>query len=262
MPNASRLALVTGATSGIGRAFAEDLASDGHDLVIVGRREDRLAEFKAAHPDIEIETVAADLGTDEGIANVAEICGARPLSILINNAGVAHYMPLAELTSEQGKELVHVKFAAPMLLTRAALPGMLERGEGTIINIAGMIAFSGPAPSSVMPRRAVYGGALAGTVAMSQLLAAELADTPIRVQVVCPGIVATEFHERQGLDMSAVARMSAQDVVIACRRGLELGEVVTAPGVEDATLLDAVFKADLAAFGGQSPELASRYRRD
>jgi short-subunit dehydrogenase len=95
---------------------------------------------------------------------------------------------------------------------------------------------------------------------MTQLLAAELEGTPIRVQVLCPGIVATEFHEVQGLDMSAVPRMSAQDVVRACRRGLELGEVVTAAGVEDTNLLTAVFDAELAAFGGQSPELASRYR--
>jgi short-subunit dehydrogenase len=137
---------------------------------------------------------------------------------------------------------------------------MLERGEGTVINVAGMIAFSGPAPSSVMPRRAVYGGALAGTVAMTQLLAAELEDTPVRVQVLCPAIVATEFHDVQGLDMSAVPRMTPQDVVKASWRGLELGEVVTAPGVEDTNLLTAVFDADLAAFGGQSPELASRYR--
>jgi uncharacterized protein len=256
MPN---LALVTGATSGIGKAFAEDLASDGHDLVIVGRREDRLAEFKAAHSDVEVETVAADLSTDDGIATVAEVCATRPVAILINNAGVAHYMPLAELPMEQARELVHIKNVAPMLLTRAALPGMLERGQGTIINIAGMIAFSGPAPSSVMPRRAIYGGGLANSVAFSQLLAAELEDTPIRVQVVCPGIVATEFHTVQGMDLSAVPRMSPEDVVTACRRGLELGEVVTAPGVEDASLLDGVFAADLAAFGAQSPELASRY---
>lgn len=253
------LALVTGATSGIGRAFAEDLAADGHDLVIVGRRHERLAKFAADHPDIGVQTVVADLATDEGISSVADVCASRPLSILVNNAGVAHYMPLADLSAEQAAELVHVKVAAPALLTRAALPGMLERGEGTIINIAGMIAFSGPAPSSVMPRRAIYGGALAGTVAMTQLLHAELEGTPVRVQVVCPGIVATEFHTVQGMDLSSVPRMSAQDVVKACRRGLELGEVVTAPGVEDAGLLDAVFRADLAAFGGQSPHLASRY---
>ncbi len=256
----SRLALVTGATSGIGRAFAEALADDGHDLVLVGRREERLAQFAAVHTDVEVQAIAADLSTDAGIAVVAEVCETRPLSMLINNAGVAHYMPLAELSAEKAHELVHVKVAAPAMLTRAALPGMLERGAGTIINVAGMIAFSGPAPASVMPRRAIYGGALAATVAMSQLLSAELEDTPIRVQALCPGIVATEFHEVQGLDVSAVPRMSAQDVVIASRRGLELGEVVTAPGVEDASLLDAVFRADVAAFGGQSPALASRYR--
>ncbi len=256
----SKLALVTGATSGIGRAFAERLASEGYDLVIVGRRAERLAEFSAAHRDVEVQEVAADLSTDAGVGEVAEICATRPVSVLVNNAGVAHYMPLAELSAEQASELVHVKVLAPTLLTRAALPGMLDRGEGRIVNVAGMIAFSGPAPGSVMPRRVVYGGALAGVVAMSQLLGAELEETPIRVQALCPGIVATEFHEVQGLDMRAVPRMSAEDVVTASLRGLELGEVVTAPGVEDAGLLDAVFSADLAAFGGQSPDLASRYR--
>ncbi|MEH1031151.1 hypothetical protein V6W11_25700 [Micromonospora profundi] len=92
-----------------------------------------------------------------------------------------------------------------------------------------MIAFSGPAPSLVMPRRAVYAGGLAFAVAMSQTL-------------------------------SAVRRMSADDVVTASLRGLELGEVVVAPGVEDASLLNAIFSAELAAFNAQSPELASRYR--
>ena len=77
---------------------------------------------------------------------------------------------------------------------------------------------------------------------------------------MCPGVVATEFHERQGVDMSMVPRMTAADVVTASLRGLELGETVCAPGVEDAGLLDAIFDADLAAFGAQSPELATRYR--
>src|ERR1700677_772688 len=256
----NKLALVTGATSGIGQAFAEALAAAGRDLVIVGRREERLAEFAAAHTNVKVQTVAADLSTDAGTGTVADICATQSLSILINNAGVAYYMPLAQLGADQAAELLHVKVLAPVMLTRAALPGMLERGEGTIINVAGMIAFSGSAPSSVMPRRAVYGGALAGTVAMSQLLSAELDDTPIRFQALCPGIVATEFHEVQGLDVSSIPRMSAHDVVLASRRGLELGEVVTAPGVEDVSLLDAVFTADLAAFGAQSPELATRYR--
>ncbi|MCG5438090.1 SDR family NAD(P)-dependent oxidoreductase [Micromonospora foliorum] len=256
----SKLALVTGATSGIGRAFAERLAGLGYDLIIVGRREDRLEEFAATHPEVAVRGVAADLSTDDGIDTVAQVCATEDITLLVNNAGVAHYMPLADLSAEKAHELAHVKMVAPTMLTRAVVGGMQARGEGTIINVAGMIAFSGPAPSSVMPRRAVYAGGLAFAVAMSQTLCAELEGTGVRVQVLCPGVVATEFHERQGMDLSALPRMSADDVVTASLRGLELGEVVVAPGVEDAGLLNAVFAADLTAFNAQSPELASRYR--
>ncbi|WP_290052006.1 SDR family NAD(P)-dependent oxidoreductase [Amycolatopsis solani] len=256
----SKLALVTGATSGIGRAFAERLAADGHDLVLVGRRQDRLDEFAAAHTGVKVRTVAADLATDDGIDAVADIAGTEPLDLLVNNAGVAHYMPLADLPAAQARELVKVKVLAPTLLARAAVAGMVERGHGAIVNVAGMIAFSGPAPQAQLPRRTVYAGTLAHLVTMSQTLGAELDGTGVRVQVVCPGVVATEFHSRQGLDLSAVPRMSAADVVSASLRGLELGEVVCAPGVADAGLLESVFEAELAAFGGQSPELATRYR--
>lgn len=256
----SKLALVTGATSGIGKAFAERLAADGYDLVIVGRRQERLAEFAAAHPEVEVRSVVADLSTDQGIDTVAQICAAEPLSLLINNAGVAHYMPLADLPADKARELVNVKVLAPTLLMRAAVGGMQERGGGAIINVAGMIAFSGPAPHSQMPRRAIYAGTLAHLVVMSQTLRAELEGTGVQVHVVCPGVVATEFHSSQGLDLSAVPRMSPQDLVTGALRGLELGEAVSAPGVEDYQLLDNVFAADLTAFGGQSPELATRYR--
>ncbi|MEV7404593.1 SDR family NAD(P)-dependent oxidoreductase [Streptomyces sp. NPDC091267] len=256
----SNLALVTGATSGIGKAFAERLAADGYDLVIVGRRQERLEEFAAAHPEVGVRPVVADLSSDEGIDSVARIAATEPLTLLVNNAGVSHYMPLADLPADKARELVNVKVLAPTLITRAAVAGMQERGRGALVNVAGMIAFSGPAPHSQMPRRAVYAGTLAHLVAMSQALSAELEGTGVKVQVVCPGIVATEFHERQGLDMSVVPRMSADDLVTGALRGLELGEVVCAPGVEDAALLDNIFAADLAAFGGQSPELATRYR--
>jgi hypothetical protein len=256
----NKLALITGATSGIGKAFAERLAADGYDLVIVGRRQERLDEFAAAHPEVTVRSLAADLATDDGIDAVARICADEPLELLVNNAGVAHYMPLADLPAERARELVKVKVLAPTLLARAAVAGMRQRGRGAIISVAGMIAFSGPAPHTQLPRRAVYAGTLAHLVAMSQTLSAELTGTGVRVEVVCPGVVATEFHEVQGMDLSAVPRMSAADVVTAALRGLELGEVVCAPGVEDASLLDTVFNADLAAFAGQSPELATRYR--
>jgi short-subunit dehydrogenase len=258
--NTSPLALVTGASSGIGQAFAERLAADGHDLIVVGRRRDRLEALAASLPGITVQVAVADLATDEGIDAVAELAASRPLTMLVNNAGVAHYMPMAQLPAATARELLQVKVVAPTLLTRAALPGMIARGAGTIVNVAGMIAFSGPAPAPAPPAgRAVYAGTLAHAVALSQTLHAELEGTGVTVHVVCPGIVATEFHTVQGMDLSALPRMSAPDVVTAALAGIQLGEVVSAPGVEDYALLEAVFGADLAAFAGQSPNLASRY---
>jgi len=256
----SPLALVTGASSGIGKAFAERFASDGFDLIVVGRRRDRLDELAASLPDVRVEVVAADLSTDGGIDLVASVAADRELTALVNNAGVAHYMPLADLPVEKARELMQVKVVAPTLASRAAVPGMIARSGGTIINVAGMIAFAGPAPASVGPRRAIYGGSLAYLVGFTQTLHAELDGTGVNVHVVCPGVVATEFHTVQGMDLSAIPRMSASDVVTAALAGIALGEVVSAPGVEDYGLLSAVFGADLAAFGGQSTELAARYR--
>jgi len=254
----SELALVTGASSGIGRAFAERLAGDGYDLVVVARRRDRLEELAERLPTA-VQIVEADLSSPEGMDAVAGICAARPLTMLVNNAGVAHYMPLADLPAAKARELTNVKVVAPTLLTRAAVGGMIARGTGTIVTVAGMLAFSGPAPASPPPR-AVYAGTLAYAVTMAQTLHAEVADTGVRVHVVCPGVVATEFHTVQGMDLSAVPRMSADDVVSATLAGIALGEAVIAPGVEDPRLLPAVFDAELAAFGGQSPAVASRYR--
>ncbi len=257
----SPLALVTGASSGIGKAFAERLAADGYDLIVVGRRTARLDEVAASLPNVTVQVVVADLSTTEGIDAVAELCASQPITMLVNNAGVAHYMPMADLPAEKARELVTTKVLAPTMLTRAALPGMIARGTGTIVNVAGMLAFSGPAPAAAPPgQRAIYTGTLASTVAMSQTLHAELAGTGVTVHVVCPGIVATEFHTVQGMDLSNLPRMSPEDVVNATLVGIELGEVVIAPGVEDYRLLEAVFGADLAAFGGQAPQLASRYR--
>lgn len=261
-PSRGRLALVTGASSGIGRAFARRLGADGFNLVVVARRRDRLEELVAALPDVTVRPLVADLGTDAGVESVADVCAREELTMLVNNAGVAHYMPFSELPADKANELLHVKVVAPTMLARAAVPGMVARGEGTIINVSGMLAFSGPAPIDRLPlRRAVYTGTLAHSVALSQALHEELKSLGLRIQALCPGVVATEFHERQGLDLRAVPRMSADDVVTASLRGLALGEVVCAPGVEKSELIDAVFRADLAAFAAQAPQLAERYRR-
>jgi len=255
----SALALITGASSGIGEAYAQRLASEGYDLIIVGRRRERLEQLAKSLSQVNVQVVCADLSTDDGIGAVAQICASESLTMLVNNAGVAHYMPIAELPIEKANELVHVKVVAPTILMRSAIPGMLSRGSGTIVNVAGMLAFAGSAPASP-GGRAIYVGTLAQLVAMSQTLSAELAGTGVNVQVLCPGLVATEFHSVQGMDLSAVPRMSASDVVTASLRGLELGEVVCAPGVENQDVLAAAFTANFAAFTSQTTELATRYR--
>jgi short-subunit dehydrogenase len=256
-----RTALVTGASSGIGRAFARRLGADGYDLFIAGRRRDRLDELVAELPEVAVRPLVADLATDAGVRTVAEVCANENLAMLVNNAGVAHYMPFTQLPADKADELLHVKVVAPTMLARAAVPGMAANGGGAIVNVSGMLAFSGPVTLEALPlRRAVYVATCAHIVALSQVLHEELKPHGVQVQALCPGIVATEFHERQGLDLSALPRMSADDVVTASLKGLLLGEVICAPGVENVGLLHDVCKAQLAAFAGQSPVLAGRYR--
>lgn len=258
----SSLALVTGASSGIGKAFAERLAADGYDLIVVGRRKDRLDALAESVSGTTVRVVVADLASSEGLQSVLDVAADQPVDLLVNNAGVAHYMPFAALPEQKARELLAVKVTAPTLLAHAVTPGMIERDSGTIINVAGMLAFGGPASASPPPaQRAIYTGTLAYTVAMTQTLHGELEATGVNVHVVCPGIVATEFHEVQGMDLSALPRMTAEDVVTGALAGIGLGETVIAPGIADYGLLQRVFDADLDVFTNQSPDLAARYEQ-
>ena len=183
----SKLAIVTGASSGIGNAFVRRLAADGYDLVAVGRRRDRLEDLASSLKDVKVQPLIADLSTgQDGADRVADMCNSLHLTMLVNSAGVPHYMPMTELPSEKACELVHVKVVAPTMLIRATVPGMVARGEGTIINVAGMIVFSGPAPQEQLPRRVVYAGTPAHLVAMTQVLHEELKAEGLRIQVLCP----------------------------------------------------------------------------
>src|SRR5580698_2271661 len=121
----TKLAVVTGASSGIGAAFAARLAADGYDLVAVGRRTDRLETLAASLAHVNVQPLSADLSTDDGVELVAEVCASQPVSMLVNNAGVAHYMQIADLPAGKARELTHVKVVAPTMLIRAVVPGML-----------------------------------------------------------------------------------------------------------------------------------------
>jgi len=147
-------------------------------------------------------------------------------------------------------------------LTRAALPGMIERGSGVIVNVASMLAFAASIPPEPLPSRATYAGAKAYEVAFTRTLAHELEGTGVRLQVLCPGVVRTEFHDVAGMDVSRtnLPRMEPDDVVRASLTALELGEVVCSPGLEDAELLEALAELERTLFrSGTGGGLASRY---
>ncbi len=259
------LALVTGASSGIGQAFAERLAADGHDLVVVARRGDRLEELKrrleSAH-DVSVQPLVADLSTEAGMQEVDKAAADPRIAMVVDSAALAHYMAFLELPGEKAEELVRLNVLAPVRLIRAALPGMVERGTGSVISIASLLAFSAPAANPWMPKRAVYAATKAFLLTFIRVLAAELQDSGVRLQVVCPGMVRTEFHTRQDMDMSARPRLEPEQVVQASLAGLERGEVVCIPAMEDVELLQRHDQADVELLGaGMAAVLATRYSR-
>ncbi|HLK88772.1 MAG TPA: SDR family NAD(P)-dependent oxidoreductase [Polyangia bacterium] len=258
------LALVTGASAGIGESFARQLAAGGHDLIVVARRRDRLEALAArlgAEHQAKVEVLAADLATEAGVDAVAARAAAAPLDLLINNAGFGGYRRFVELDPKVADGLLSVHVRAVVQVTRAALPGMVARKQGGIINVASLLAFSGTVTDGFFPARAVYAGAKAFLVTFTQILANELADTGVRANVFLPGVVATEFHDVQGMDLSKVPRMSADDAARASLAGLRLGEVLTAPGMEDTSPLQKIAEAQRAALGNaRSTAPASRYR--
>ena len=148
-----------------------------------------------------------------------------------------------------------------MQVTHAALPGMVERKRGGVINVSSLLAFSGASTDAFFPKRAVYAGAKAFLVTFTQALANELTDTGVRVQVCLPGVIKTEFHDVQGMDFSQMPRMSPDDLARASLAGLRLGEVVCVPALEDARAVQRVDEASRAVLAvSRSTSIAARYR--
>lgn len=261
-------ALVTGASSGIGAAFAERLAQEGYDLVIVARRRDRLealAKRLQEQHNVSIEILTADLSRHDDLLSVEKHIAANPeLEMLVNNAGFGGYMSFADLDPEKAEELINLKVLAVTRLTRAALPGMTARGRGYIINVSSRLAFSGPLGSSRLPKRATYAGANAYINTFSQLLQSELEGTGVQVQALCPGVVETEFHERVGADPSrfpAAIVMKPEDLVDASLKGLQLGEVICVPAMEDINFLAQIQESQKQFFERTaSGKVAGRYK--
>ena len=260
-------ALVTGASSGLGAAFAERLAQDGYDLIIVARRRDKLEELAdqlKSKYQTKVEVLAADLSKPDMMRFVEErITQDIELELLVNNAGFGGYMPFVELDPDRAEELINLQVLAVARLTRAALPGMIARGHGSIVNVSSRLAFSGSLGSAQLPKRATYAGTKAFINTFSQLLQSELEGTGVQVQALCPGLVETEFHSHVGADTSrfpAGIIMKPADVVQASLTALKLGEVICVPSLEDPNLLNQIQESQKQFFEStRSGSLAKRY---
>ncbi|WP_088289025.1 SDR family oxidoreductase [Kineosporia sp. A_224] len=224
------VALVTGATAGIGNAFARRLAADGHDLVLVARDAVRLGEVKeqlrAAH-GVEVEVISADLTDRAQLERVADRVrdAARPVDVLVNNAGFGPKQRIHEGDVDVEERLVAIMVTAVLVLTHAALPGMVARGRGTVVTVSSVAGF--------MPG-GTYSAAKAWATTFTASVAAQTAGTGVRAVALCPGFVRTEFHQRAGLTMTSMpswAWLDADALVDACLRDVAKGKVVSVPSV-------------------------------
>jgi short-subunit dehydrogenase len=231
-------AVVTGASSGLGRGLAARLADRGMSLVLTGRNQVRLDEgseqIRRANPQVQVETVAADLSTRSGVSALLDHVGERPVEVLINNAGFGSYGSFAEADAEREADEVAVDVSAVIALARAFLPGMLARRSGGILNVASTIAFQ-PAPY-----QAVYGASKAFVLSFSQALWAEARTAGVAVTALCPGPTRTGFVDALGADVGHTAIYSRlaepEPVIEAGLRGLEKGRAVVIPGVRNKVI--------------------------
>jgi uncharacterized protein len=208
--------LITGATAGIGHAFATELARKGHDLVIVARDTERLksvAKQLADKHGVDVRTRTADLSTTTGIKRVAKDLSdpERPIGLLVNNAGFALRTPFADNPIADEEAVLNVMVRAPMHLTHAAINAMRPRRRGRIVNVSSVAAFT---------PRGTYGAHKAWIVSFSQWANIAYADQGVRVMALCPGFVRTEFHQRMDARTNNIPDWMWLDATDLVRRGL------------------------------------------
>lgn len=255
-------ALITGASSGIGAIYADRLARRGHDLILVARNQTRLEGLAARlrnETGRSVEILPADLNDDGDLSRVETVLRTNSkISMLVNNAGIGGAAPLLASDVDAMDRMIRLNVLALTRLTYASAPAFVERGGGTIINIASIVAIS---PETL---NGVYGGSKAFVLAFSQSLQHELSDKGVRVQAVLPGATATEFWDIAGLPVNNLPDeivMSAHDLVDAALAGLDQGETVTIPSLEDKAEWDAHDAARRAMAGKLSrTNPASRYK--
>jgi hypothetical protein len=226
-----RTALVTGATAGLGAAFARRLAADGYDLVLVARDGERLATVgkELTHRyGVKAEVLPADLATEEGPEPVADRLRdpARPVHLVVNNAGIGLGRSFLRTDVEDEIRLLRLNVGAVMRLTHAALPLMTRRGCGAVINVSSVAGF-GPIKAG-----SAYGASKAWVTNFSESMGQSVARYNVRVMALCPGFTRTEFHERAGIDTGGSPEwlwLDADNVVDAALEDLARGHLVSVP---------------------------------
>jgi len=229
------VALITGASSGIGAIYADRLARRGHDLVLVARdlaKLQTLAERITRSTGRRVDFIGADLTTLEGMRHISQVLESDArISVLVNNAGVGATQPILDSEVNRLCKMIQLNATALTRLTHAAVPGFVARGGGTLINIASIVAL---APEVL---NGVYAASKAFVLTLSQSLQHELGPKGVRVQVVLPGATSTDFWNVAGTPVSKLPQqivMSAEAMVDAALVGLDRGELVTIPSLPDA----------------------------
>jgi len=257
-----KIAVVTGASSGIGAVYADRLAGRGYDLILVARRAERLealsAQVSRAY-GAKIEVIAADLEKGTDLARVEKILAINPaVRVLVNNAGSARLGPVAQASLGDSLSQIALNITALTRLTHAVLPAFLSRNDGVIINIASVLALHS------LPVSSVYSGTKGFVLNFSRGLQDEVAETKVKVQVVLPASTATEIWNELTLPLSALPPetvMSAENMVDAALAGFDRGEAITLPSVADPSLWDKYDTARSTLFAAtQTGRPAPRYK--
>jgi len=231
-------ALITGATSGIGEAFAEALAIRGLGLIITGRRRKEIAavaERLRNEKGVDVEVIIGDLSDESHLNSLARrVKATKNLEVLVNNAGFAESGNFTKLSLSIHEAMLAVHAAATMRLTYAALPGMIARGRGAVINVSSIGGFI------PFPGNAMYGGTKAFVRYFTESLHLELRGTGVKVQALCPGMTRTDFHWKMGLNPNEVYKsgglmkaMTPQEVVEVSLTYLEKDDPICVPGMNN-----------------------------
>ncbi|HEY4367702.1 MAG TPA: SDR family oxidoreductase [Steroidobacteraceae bacterium] len=255
-------ALITGASSGLGAVYADRLARRGYDLILVARRQDRLAtvaERLAAETGRNIEVFAADLSVRADLLRIEQRLQSDPsITMLVNNAGFGAATPLVDSDPDHLESMIQLNVIALTRLARAVAPAFVRRGTGAIVNIASIVAL---APELL---NGTYSGTKAYVVNFTQSLHHELSTKGVQVQAVLPGATRTEFWDVVGVPVHDLPKdivMPAEEMVDAALTGLDQRELITIPSLANSSDWDALNQARLALAPNLSrSQAADRYK--